>query len=667
MISLEDIRVEFSGNILFDEVSIFIRSGEKIGLVGNNGSGKSSLLKVITGDLPPTSGRVNRPGSIRIGYLPQHMEHQENETVYQSVFQSLEHIYELHQGIEEVNHQIAGRTDYNSEGYADLLNRLSSMTEKYHMLGGDKIDSAIERTLTGLGFEKEDQRAPMYTFSGGWKMRVELAKILLNEPDLLLLDEPTNHLDIESIQWFENYLKQFQGGVVLISHDRAFLDAITNRTLELNLGKLYDFKLPYSQYKEERQRLKEQQQAAWENQQKKIKETEQFIERFRYKANKASLVQSRIKQLEKMEEVQVDQDDKKTMHIRFPDPPRSGREVLKASDVVKYYGDKLVLEHADFLIERGERVAFVGRNGEGKTTMAKVLLQETDFTGKVAVGHNVEIGYYAQNQDELLDDNLTVFQTLDQVAEGEVRKQVRGILGAFLFQGEDVDKKVGVLSGGERSRLALARLLLHPYNMLILDEPTNHLDMRSKEVLKQALGNFKGTLLVVSHDRDFMDGLVSKVYEFRNRVLKEHIGGIYDFLRKKQLARLDDLNAASSSPQGNKRSSEKSPEGARRKNNPQGPGNPSQKAAGTGKSYEERKTHKNKVRKLERQVRESEKRIESLEKELEDLDRLLANPENIDNQEIYSKYERLQKDHEKEMIHWERLYEKLEALRKDHF
>lgn len=666
MISLEDIRVEFSGNVLFDEVSIFIRSGEKMGLVGNNGSGKSSLLKVITGDLPPTSGRVNRPGSMRIGYLPQHMEHQENETVYQSVFQSLEQIYALHQGIEEANRQIAGRTDYNSEEYAELLNRLSSMTEKYHMLGGDKIDSAIERTLTGLGFDKDDLQAPMYTFSGGWKMRVELARILLNEPDLLLLDEPTNHLDIESIQWFENYLRQFQGGVVLISHDRAFLDAVTSRTLELNLGKLYDFKLPYSQYKEERQRLREQQQAARENQQKKIKETEQFIERFRYKANKASLVQSRIKQLEKMEEVQVDQEDQKTMHIRFPDPPRSGREVLKATDVVKYYGDKLVLEHADFLIERGERVAFVGRNGEGKTTMAKVLLKETDFGGKVAVGHNVEIGYYAQNQDEFLDDNLTVFQTLDQVAEGEVRKQVRSILGAFLFQGEDVDKKVGVLSGGERSRLALARLLLHPYNMLILDEPTNHLDMRSKEVLKQALGNFQGTLLVVSHDRDFMDGLVSKVYEFRNRTLKEHIGGIYDFLRKKQLAQLDDLNAAPSPSPAKGGSSEHSQGKGRVKNNPQGSGKPSQKVAGNGRGYEERKTHKNKVRKLERQVRESEKRIESLEEELEDLDRQLANPENLDSQEIYSTYERLQEDHEKEMTHWQRLYEKLEALRKDH-
>lgn len=648
MVSLEDIRVEFSGHLLFGDISFFIREGEKIGLVGNNGSGKSTLLKLITGDLQPTAGQVNRPGSMRIGYLPQHMEHQEDETVYNSVFHSLEQISSLHRGIEEINRQIAGRSDYNSKEYAEMINKLSSMTEKYHMLGGDRIDSVIERTLDGLGFDREDLDATMYTFSGGWKMRVELAKILLNEPDLLLLDEPTNHLDIESIQWFENYLTRFQGSVVLISHDRAFLDAVTNRTIELNLGRLYDFRLPYSQYKIERQKLREQQQAAWENQQKKIRETEQFIERFRYKANKASLVQSRIKQLEKMEQVQVDQEDQKIMHIRFPSPPRSGREVLKTTDVTKHYGEKLVLDHVDFLIERGERVAFVGRNGEGKTTMARVLIQDIDYDGQVILGHNVEIGYYAQNQDAFLDDNLTVFQTLDQAAEGEVRKQVRSILGAFLFQGEDVDKKVSVLSGGERSRLALARLLLHPYNMLILDEPTNHLDMRSKEVLKQALQDFQGTLLVVSHDRDFMDGLVGKVYEFRNHHMKEHIGGIYDFLRKRQLSQLDELNAdtrASSST------------GARADS-------PSEqrKATGSKGDHQKRKAHKNKLRKLEKHIEASEKKIEDLEKQLEELNETMADPQHMDDQDIYSRYDKLRHDHKKEMKRWEGLHAELESL-----
>ena len=648
MVSLEDIRVEYSGHLLFGDISFFIREGEKIGLVGNNGSGKSTLLKLITGDLQPTAGQVNRPGSMRIGYLPQHMEHQEGETVFNSVFHSLEQISSLHRGIEEMNRQIADRSDYNSMEYAEMINKLSSMTEKYHMLGGDRIDSVIERTLNGLGFDREDIDAPMSTFSGGWKMRVELAKILLNEPDLLLLDEPTNHLDIESIQWFENYLARFQGSVVLISHDRAFLDAVTNRTIELNLGRLYDFRLSYSQYKIERQKLREQQQAARENQQKKIRETEQFIERFRYKANKASLVQSRIKQLEKMEQVQVDQEDQKTMHIRFPSPPRSGREVLKATHVTKHYGEKLVLDHVDFLIERGERVAFVGRNGEGKTTMARVLLCDTDYEGRVTVGHNVEIGYYAQNQDELLDDNLTVFQTLDQVAEGEVRKQVRSILGAFLFQGEEVDKKVSVLSGGERSRLALARLLLHPYNMLILDEPTNHLDMRSKEVLKQALRDFQGTLLVVSHDRDFMDGLVGKVYEFSNHHMKEHIGGIYDFLRKRQLSRLDELNADSRAS---------SSTGARTDNPPE-----QGKTPGSKEDHQKRKAHKNKLRKVEKYVEGSEKKIADLEKQMEELNEKMSDPQHMDDPGIYARYDKLRHEHEREMKRWEELHAELEAL-----
>jgi len=641
MISLEDIRVEFGGEVLFGDISFFIREGEKIGLVGANGSGKSTLLKVINGDLDPSGGRVNLPGSLTIGYLPQHMKHQEDETIYDNVFHSLEQISSLHRGIEHLNRQVAERSDYNSPEYTALLDKLSSMTEKYHMLGGDRIGSAIERTLGGLGFDQADLGKPMHTFSGGWKMRVELAKILLKEPDILLLDEPTNHLDIESIQWFEDYLARFQGAVILISHDRAFLDAITARTIELSLGRLYDYKFPYSQYRVERQKLREQQKAARENQQKKIRETEEFIERFRYKANKASLVQSRIKQLEKMSEVQVDEEDHQTMHIRFPDPPRSGREVLKARDVVKYYGPNLVLDHVDFLIERGERVAFVGRNGEGKTTMARVLVGETDYSGEVVPGYHVDIGYYAQNQDEFLDNRLTVFETLDQIAEGEVRKHVRSILGAFLFQGEDVDKRVGVLSGGERSRLALARLLLHPYNMLILDEPTNHLDMRSKEVLKNALKEYPGTLLVISHDRDFMDGLVSKVYEFKNHQINEHIGGIYDFLRKRQLSQLNDLNAAA----------------ARSSSGKNDPGAP-----GSKESYEKRKEHNKKIRKVEKDIEKTEQRIRELEQQIGEMDRLLANPGQVDDHQVYARYDQIRLEHEQQMAQWEKLHARLEAL-----
>ena len=641
MISLENVRVEFNGQMLFDEVSFMLRQKEKVGLVGNNGSGKSTLLKIIHGDIEPTEGNVNISSDMKIGYLPQHMIHEEDKTVYLSVFNSLKQISGLHADIQKLNQAIAEREDYHSDEYSRILDDLKAKTEKYHLLGGDKIGSDIERTLTGLGFNREDINQPLYVFSGGWKMRVELAKILLNEPDVLLLDEPTNHLDIESIRWFEDYLINFLGAVILISHDRAFLDNVTGRTLEISFGKLCDFKLPYSQYKIERENLRQQQMAAYKNQQKKIKETEEFIERFRYKANKASLVQSRIKQLEKMQEVQVDEEDNKQMHIRFPDPPRSGREVLKAEHILKYYSDNLVLNDVDFLIERGERVAFVGRNGEGKTTMARILLGQTDYEGSVKVGYNVDIGYYAQNQDELLDEDLTVFQTLENIAEGEVRKKVRGILGAFLFEGEAVDKKVRVLSGGERSRLALAKLLLHPYNMLILDEPTNHLDMQSKEILKQALNDFGGTLLIVSHDRDFLDGLVSTVYEFKNRKMKEHIGGIYDFLEKKKMEELEELNSDS---KGNKSDVSK------------------EENDNTKKDYKRRKEQNKKIKKVEKEIAQCENRIEELENKMEEMEKILASPEKVENHDLYSDYEALKKDHEQEMNKWEDLHEELEQL-----
>ena len=641
MISLEGVHIEYDGKLLFGDVSFMLRQKEKVGLVGNNGSGKSTLLKIIHGDIGPTKGNVNISSDMKIGYLPQHMVHQEDQTVYLSVFNSLKQISGLHADIQRLNQEIAEREDYHSDGYSRLLDDLKTKTEKYHLLDGDKVESEIERTLTGLGFNREDLNQPLSVFSGGWKMRVELAKILLNEPHVLLLDEPTNHLDIESIRWFENYLINFQGAVILISHDRAFLDNVTGRTLELSLGKLYDFKLPYSKYKVERENLRQQQMAAYKNQQKKIKETEEFIERFRYKANKASLVQSRIKQLEKLQEVQVDEEDNKQMHIRFPEPPRSGREVLKAENIVKFYGDNLVLNDVDFLIERGQRVAFVGRNGEGKTTMAKVLLGKTNYKGSVQEGYKVDIGYYAQNQDKLLDEDLTVFQTLDNIAEGEVRKKVRGILGAFLFEGEAVDKKVRVLSGGERSRLALAKLLLHPYNMLILDEPTNHLDMESKEILKQALNDFGGTLLIVSHDRDFLDGLVSKVYEFRDKKMKENIGGIYDFLERKKLEELDELNTPS-----------------KRGKNTANQGNNSQ----TREDYERRKEQNRKRKKMEKEISQCEKRIEELENKMGNMEEALASPDKVENHDLYSEYEELKKEHEQEMNRWEDLHGKLEQF-----
>ncbi|MFW6095041.1 MAG: ABC-F family ATP-binding cassette domain-containing protein, partial [Bacteroidota bacterium] len=542
MIALENVKVEFDGEPLFDNISFLIQPKDKIGLVGNNGAGKTTLLKIIMGQMKPENGKVHLPSNVKLGYLPQQMKLTEDECVYESVYKSLKKIAYYRNLINDINKDIAERTDYQSEEYFKLLDKLNEANEHYHILGGDTIEAEIEKTLLGLGFEATDMQRNLSEFSGGWRMRVELAKILLNQPDLLLLDEPTNHLDIEAIQWFENYLKNFNGAVILISHDRAFLDAITNRTLELSLGQLYDYKFPYSKFVEEKKKRIEHQQSAYENQQKKIKETEEFIERFRYKANKASLVQSRIKQLEKLNERAIEQTDKSTINIKFPEGERAGREVVKCSDVSVSYDQNLVLNGVNFLLERGERIAFVGRNGEGKTTLAKAIVGDVNYSGTIKLGHNVTLGYYAQNQNEHLEEHKTVLKTMEEKASGDMRKEVRNILGTFLFQGEDVEKRVQVLSGGERSRLALATLLLEPHNLLILDEPTNHLDMRSKEVLKKALQNFKGALIVVSHDRDFLDGLVDKVYEFRNRNIKEHIGGIYDFIRKRNIEQLDDLH-----------------------------------------------------------------------------------------------------------------------------
>lgn len=641
MISMENVGIAYDGKVLFEDVSFMLQQKESVGLVGNNGSGKSTLLKIIHGQIEPTTGAVHISSDLNMGYLPQHMVHNENQTVYLSVFHGLKQISALEHDINKINQDISHRQDYQSAAYADLLDRLKTKTEKYHLLGGDKVTALIEQTLTGLGFDKADFHRQLSEFSGGWKMRVELAKNLLNEPDVLLLDEPTNHLDIESIRWFEKYLMDYSGSVILISHDRAFLDNVTNRTLEISNGHLFDFKLPFSLYRVERENIRQQQLAAQKNQQKKIKETEAFIEKFRYKANKASLVQSRIKQLEKMQKLEVDEEENKQINIRFPDAPRSGREVVKASNVVKRYGNHMVLADVDFLLERGEKVAFVGRNGEGKTTLAKILIGDTDCEGTVDLGYHVDIGYYAQNQDELLDQELTVFQTLDQIAAGEVRKKIRNILGAFLFEDEAVDKKVSVLSGGERSRLALAKLLIHPYNFLILDEPTNHLDMQSKEILKQALNDFGGSLVIVSHDRDFLDGLVSKVYEFRNRKIKTHLGGIYDFLEKKNMEELDEMNGRGLVEKHSKRNN----------------GN-----TGNQLTYQKRKEINKQVKKVERQIAQCEQQIAVLEEKINRMEKLMANPDKQNDINFYSEYEKAKNAHERELKRWTELQEQLERL-----
>jgi ATP-binding cassette subfamily F protein 3 len=639
MVSLDNVRVEFDGKALFDGISFLIQPKEKVGLVGNNGAGKTTLLHVILGNIKPASGNVHLPSNLKIGYLPQQIEFTDEHEIYNAVFQSLEEISSLKQKIDTISEEITNREDYESENYLNLLNQLNELNEKFSVLGGDNIEAEIKKTLKGLGFADEDMYRPLSEYSGGWRMRVELAKILLRHPDVLLLDEPTNHLDIESIQWFENYLKNFQGSVILISHDRAFLDNITTRTLEINLGKLFDYKVPYSKFVKEKEKRIEHQKAAYENQQKKIKETEEFIERFRYKSHKASLVQSRIKQLEKMEEVQIDDIDTSKVNIRFPNAPRSGRDVVKCSNITKSYGEHKVLDNVDLLVERKESVAFVGKNGEGKTTLAKVIVGDVNYEGEVIIGHNVELGYFAQNQDELLDENKTVLQTMEDFAEGDMRKEARNLLGAFLFQGEDVEKQVKVLSGGERSRLALATLLLRPYNLLILDEPTNHLDMRSKEVLKNALKEYNGTLIVVSHDRDFLDGLVDKVFEFKDKQIKENIGGIYEFLQKKSLENLDDLNAIAPSEK-----------------------NTSSKNVKGKKSFEQRKEHNKKISRTEKSIHKAEQEIEDIENQLKELKHEMSNPEKQDDVELYHKYEDLQKKYEKKMEEWESFHQQLEQL-----
>lgn len=645
MVSVNQLTLDFGTFLLFEDVSFLINPRDRIGLVGKNGAGKTTLLKVITGMQEPTSGEVTMPRDFSVGYLPQVMKHDDRFSVFEETEQAFSEIKKLEKQIEELTQAIHHREDYHSEEYLSLIDKLTEANERFNMFGGHDYRSRIEVTLKGLGFKPSDFERPTSEFSGGWRMRIELAKILLRKPDLFLLDEPTNHLDIESITWLEDFLKNYSGAVVLISHDKAFLDNVTNRTIEISLGKIYDYKASYSQFVTLRHERREQQLAAYRNQQKKIEDTEQFIERFRYKATKAVQVQSRIKQLEKMDRIEVDEFDNSKLNIKFPPAPHSGKLVVSGKHVSKSYGDLLVLDDIDFDIERGEKVAFVGKNGEGKTTLARIIMQELQHEGAVKLGHQVKIGYFAQNQAERLDEKLTVFETVDNVAAGDIRTKVRDLLGAFLFSGEEVDKKVSVLSGGERTRLAMVMLLLEPVNFLVLDEPTNHLDMRSKEILKQALNDFEGSVLVVSHDREFLDGLVDRIFEFTNKKTKEHLGGIYEFLRKKRMDNLQELEKVP--PKANKVDS-----GA------------SESSLGqSGKvAFAERKELNKRIKKAENGVSKAEEDIARLEKELEGLSAIMENPEKASDPAVFEMYQKVQKNLDTAMEQWEDVHLELEKL-----
>ena len=618
MISIEGLRVEFGGFTLFEDVSFVINKKDRIALVGKNGAGKSTLLKILAGLQSPTGGVVSIPKETTIGYLPQHMQLKDTRTVREEAEQAFDHLHEMEHEMERLNAQLAERTDYESEAYQKIIEQATHLSEQFQMAGGTNYHAELERTLLGLGFRREDFDRPTSEFSGGWRMRIELAKLLLRRPDVLLLDEPTNHLDIESIQWLETFIATRANAVVLVSHDRAFIDNTTSRTIEIELGHIYDYKVKYSEYVVFRKERREQQLRAYENQQKKLADTEAFIERFRYKATKSSQVQSRIKQMEKIERIEVDEVDTAMLNLKFPPAPHSGSYPIIAEEVSKRYGDHLIFEHVNFTLRRGEKVAFVGRNGEGKSTLVKCIMNEIPFEGTLKIGHGVKIGYFAQNQAQLLDENKTVFETIDYVAQGDIRTKIRDILGAFMFGGEASEKKVRVLSGGERSRLAMIRLLLEPVNLLILDEPTNHLDMRSKDVLKNALKEFDGTVIVVSHDREFLDGLVEKVYEFGNQRVKEHLGGIYDFLEKKKLESLQELEKKTETP---KRVGAETPSTSESK-----------------LSYEARKELNRQIKRQEKLVAESEHRIEELEQSIADLEARLATPEGASDTSLYTQY-----------------------------
>ena len=642
MISIEGLKVEFGVTPLFEDVSFVINKKDRIALVGKNGAGKSTMLKILAGEQRPTEGTVAVQRNITVGYLPQVMVLSDSRTVMEEAEMAFEHIFEMQERLNRMNQELADRTDYDSESYQELIERFTHDNEHFLMMGGTNYRAEIERTLIGLGFERSDFDRPTSEFSGGWRMRIELAKLLLRRPDVLLLDEPTNHLDIESIQWLEGFLKVSPGAVVLVSHDRAFINNVTNRTIEISCGHIYDYKVPYDEFVVLRKERREQQLRAYENQQKEIKDTEDFIERFRYKATKAVQVQSRIKQLEKIVPIRIDEEDHSTLRLKFPPAIRSGNYPIICEGVKKAYGDHVVFHDVNMTIHRGEKVAFVGKNGEGKSTLVKCIMDQIPFDGKLVIGHNVQIGYFAQNQAQLLDENLTVFDTIDRVAQGDIRLKIRDILGAFMFGGEASDKKVKVLSGGERSRLAMIRLLLEPVNLLILDEPTNHLDMRSKDVLKDAIRDFDGTVIVVSHDREFLDGLVTKVYEFGGGVVKEHIGGIYDFLQKKKMESLQELQLTQSSAPVAKE--EPVP------------------VSENKLSYEAQKELNRKARKLEKQVAVCETHIGELEAQVTEIENRMATPEGAADRSLYEQYQALKKEIAAAEEEWESMLMELEEL-----
>lgn len=638
MISLNNIGVEFSARPLFSDISFVINKNDKIALAGKNGAGKSTLLKILAGVQAPTTGSVSMPSGLSIGYLPQQMEISDDRTVLEEAKTAFGHIEELKNRLDSATEELATRTDFESKDYQELITRIEDLSHRMDMEGSSNMIADIEKTLIGLGFKRSDLDRPTSEFSGGWRMRIELAKILLGNPDVLLLDEPTNHLDIESIEWLENFIRTKAKAVVLVSHDRAFLDNVTKRTIEISCGKAYDYKVSYTQFVELRKERVEQQMRAYENQQKQISEIKDFIERFRYKATKAIQVQSRIKQLEKIVPIEVDEVDNSHIHLKFPPAERSGDYPLILTDVGKAYGNHQVFDHVEFTIRRGEKVAFVGKNGEGKSTLVKCIMSQIPFTGELKIGHNVKIGYFAQNQAQLLDQELTVFETIDNVATGDMRTKVRDLLGAFMFGGEDIEKKVKVLSGGEKTRLAMIKLLLEPVNLLILDEPTNHLDIRTKDILKNALEEFNGTVIIVSHDRYFLDGLVNKVYEFGGGEVKENLGGIYDYLHKKNIHNLSELEKKTSESKtptsGNLANSEGIPSVLESKND-----------------YALQKEKARNLAKAEKKVAQAEKTVTDLERDLRDVEAEIANGNA--SVEILERYENISRQLEEAMSEWE--------------
>lgn len=650
MISINNLSVEFSAKSLFDDINYVINKKDRIALVGKNGAGKSTMLKIIAGLQRPTSGSVSVPQGITIGYLPQQMTLTDSLSVIDEVRKAFSKVKELHDEFDRLNAELAERTDYESTSYNNLIERITNLTERLAIEESENGEAELEKILVGLGFNRSDFTRPTSEFSGGWRMRIELAKILLMRPDVLLLDEPTNHLDIESIQWLESFLTTKAGAVVLVSHDRAFIDNVTNRTIEISLGKIYDYAVNYSKYVDLRQERLEQQRRAYQNQQKQIQDTEDFIERFRYKATKSVQVQSRIKQLAKIERIEIDEVDTSHLNLKFPPAPRSGDYPVIADELGKAYGDHQVFDHATFTIKRGEKVAFVGKNGEGKSTLVKCIMNEIPYTGTLKIGHNVKIGYFAQNQAQLLDGEITVFDTIDRVATGDIRTKIRDILGAFMFGGEASEKKVKVLSGGEKTRLAMIRLLLEPVNLLILDEPTNHLDMTTKDILKQAIKEFNGTVIVVSHDREFLDGLVEKVYEFGGGKVKECLGGIYEFLEKKKLASLSELEKSKPAQQP-----------AQLKDTPKVKKEELPEKETRRISYTEQREREKMIRRAEKKLKETETRISEIESEISDIEAKIAAGDIAGD--IFDRHAALQKKLDYAMSEWELAGEELEKFK----